>query len=195
MSYYFSIINTRDAPLFELEFGTSKAGGDGAARFSAEARAMNPFIVHSSLDIVDEMRWGKDAMYLKRIDQFSSSHISTFLTPTSIRFMLLHLPHPPNVAPAFTPSPGSYPPFTPYTSNPPTSSASSSSSFKSSTSGAGSIANNSASPQTEEAIRLFFWDVFEVWIKATMNPFQSMEKVLGSPVFRQRVLGAGRKYL
>ena len=64
MSYYFSIINTRDAPLFELEFGTSKAGGDGAARFSADARAMNPFIVHSSLDIVDEVRWGKDAMYV-----------------------------------------------------------------------------------------------------------------------------------
>lgn len=64
MSYYFTIINTRDAPLFELEFGTSKAGGDGAARFSPEARAMNPFIVHSSLDIVDELRWGKDAMYL-----------------------------------------------------------------------------------------------------------------------------------
>lgn len=63
MSYYFSIINTRDAPLFELEFGTSKAGGDGAARFSAEARAMNPFIVHSSLDIVDEARWNNGAMY------------------------------------------------------------------------------------------------------------------------------------
>ncbi|KAG7006221.1 hypothetical protein G7Y79_00015g038110 [Physcia stellaris] len=200
MSYYFSIINTRDAPLFELEFGTSKAGGDGVARFSSEARAMNPFIVHSSLDIVDEARWSNNAMYLKRTDQFSTSHISTFLTPTSIRFMLLHLPHPPNVAPAFSPSPGSYPPFTPYTSNPlnslsSSSTYSSSSTVKGSTSGAGSIANNPTSPQTEEAIRLFFWEVFEGWIKATMNPFQGMEAALGSPVFRARVQAAGRKYL
>ena len=79
MSYYFSIINTRDAPLFELEFGTSKAGGDGAARFSPDARAMNPFIVHSSLDIVDEVRWGNNAMY------FSPS-----LAPTSIPPPPLH---------------------------------------------------------------------------------------------------------
>ena len=67
MSYYFSIINTRDAPVFELEFGTSKAGGDGAARFSSEAKAMNPFIVHSSLDIVDEVRWGNSAMYFSLV--------------------------------------------------------------------------------------------------------------------------------
>ena len=138
--------------------------------------------------------------YLKRTDQFSTSHISTFLTPTSIRFMLLHLPHPPNVAPAFSPSPGSYPPFTPYTSNPlnslsSSSTYSSSSTVKGGTSGAGSIANNPTSPQTEEAIRLFFWEVFEVWIKANMNPFQGMEAALGSPVFRARVQAAGRKYL
>lgn len=74
MSYYFAIINTRDAPLFELEFGTSKAGGDGVARFSAEARAMNPFIVHSSLDIVDEARWANGAMYVP--PPYSPTHAS-----------------------------------------------------------------------------------------------------------------------
>ena len=63
MSYFFCIVGTRDNPLFELEFGTSKQGGDGVARFSAEARQMNPFIVHSSLDIVDEMQWLNNHMY------------------------------------------------------------------------------------------------------------------------------------
>ena len=57
MSYYFCIIGTKDNPLFELEFGTSKQGGDGIARFSAEARRLNPFIVHASLDIVEEVQW------------------------------------------------------------------------------------------------------------------------------------------
>ena len=62
MSYYFCIVNINDKPLFELEFGTSKQGGDGIARFTIEARQMNPFIVHSSLDIVDEMQWLNNQM-------------------------------------------------------------------------------------------------------------------------------------
>ena len=124
--------------------------------------------------------------YLKRIDQFSNSHISCFLTPTSTKFLLLHLPHPPNTAPTFSPSPGAFPPFMPYTSTPPASA---------SKGGSTLIANNPTSPQTEEAMRLFFTEVFEVWVKAIMNPFQGIEMVLGSPVFRGRVLAAGRKYL
>lgn len=62
MSYYFCIVGTKDNPLFEHEFGTSKQGGDGVARFPAEARHMNQFIVHSSLDIVDEVQWLNNQM-------------------------------------------------------------------------------------------------------------------------------------
>lgn len=71
MSYYFCIVGTKDNPLFELEFGTSKQGGDGVARFSAEARRMNPFIVHSSLDIVDEAQWLNNQMYTLPFFSFS----------------------------------------------------------------------------------------------------------------------------
>jgi hypothetical protein len=62
MSYYFCIIGTRDNPLFEVEFGTSKQGGDGVARFPAEAKQLNPFIVHASLDIVEEVQWFNNQM-------------------------------------------------------------------------------------------------------------------------------------
>lgn len=57
MSYYFSIIGTKDNPLFELDFGTSKIGGDGVARFREEAKHMNQFIVHSALDVVEDAQW------------------------------------------------------------------------------------------------------------------------------------------
>ena len=57
MSYYFTIIGTRDNPLFEIEFGTSKGGSDGSARFKEEARHMNQFIVHAALDMVEEIQW------------------------------------------------------------------------------------------------------------------------------------------
>lgn len=62
MSYYFSILTPRDRPVFSLELGTSKGGGDGVPRFSPEARAMNPFIVHAALDMVDEVFWSKNNM-------------------------------------------------------------------------------------------------------------------------------------
>lgn len=208
MSYYFCIVGTRDQPLFELEFGTSKQGGDGIARFSQEARHMNPFIVHASLDFVDELQWTNNQMYalfqcfpepvliynryLKRVDQFAHSHISAFLTPTSTRFMLLHLPHPPNTAPQSNSTPNSFPPFMAYTSTP---SSNTTAGSRSSSSSSTSIPNNPTSPQTEEAIRQFFGEVLEVWTKAIMSPFASVEDKLGSPVFRQRVAAAGKKYL
>ncbi|KAI4160754.1 MAG: hypothetical protein LQ342_005467 [Letrouitia transgressa] len=203
MSYYFCIVNTKDQPVFELEFGTSKQGGDGVARFTQEARNLNPFIVHSSLDIVDELQWQSNQMYLKRIDSFAASHISAFLTPTSTRFLLLQLPHPPNTAPLPPASnPNAFPPFGPYSSTFPGTvpsvgggSSRSSSSSTSSATGNTSIANNPTSPATEEAIRLFFNEVFEVWLKAVMSPFGGTERVVGSPVFRARVVAAGKKYL
>lgn len=62
MSYYFVIVGTQDNPLFEHEFGTSKQGGDGAAHFADQARSMNQFIVHSSLDILEEVQWSSGQM-------------------------------------------------------------------------------------------------------------------------------------
>ncbi|KAI4251207.1 MAG: hypothetical protein LQ352_004996 [Teloschistes flavicans] len=206
MSYYFCIVNTRDQPTFELEFGTSKQGGDGVPRFTQEARNLNPFIMHASLDYVDELQWHTNQMYLKRIDHFASSHISAFLTPTSTRFLLLHLPHPPNTDPVPPPQTStSYSPYGPYTNSFPgttaisslsSSTTSSSRSSLASVSGGGSgIANNPTSPQTEEAIRLFFTEVFECWLKAVMSPFGGPQEKIGSLAFRTRVLAAGKKYL
>lgn len=59
MSYYFTILSPSDVPLFNLAFGTSKSGGDGIARFRFPdtAQYMNQFIIHSSLDIVEEAQW------------------------------------------------------------------------------------------------------------------------------------------
>jgi len=98
MSYYFAIIGTQDNPLFEYEFGTAKQGGDGVARFPEQARHMNQFIVHSSLDIVEEVQWAGGQMYsflsygpflkltifftryLKCIDRFYNNYVSCFIT-------------------------------------------------------------------------------------------------------------------
>lgn len=173
MSYYFAIVSPTDSPIFELTFGTSKAGGDGVARFrnGETSRYMNQFIVHASIDIVEEVQWLNPNMYLKHIDTYppTNAHISCFVTGTNVRFLLLHQPP---IAPVGAAG-----------------------SRASSTAMSTSIPHNPTSPQTEEAIRQFMTEVFEIWTKTLMNPFYRVGSEIKSPVFRQRVSAAGRKWL
>jgi hypothetical protein len=207
MSYYFAIVGTKDNPLFELEFGTSKHGGDGIARFRDEARHMNQFIVHSSIDIVEEVQWTNGCMYdnslniatdlgalfiaswlsyqltivhryHKCIDRFYNNYISLFLTGSNAKFILLHCPDPSIIHP---PTPGI--------------DSSTAISNRASRNLPSILAPNPTSPATEEAIRQFFAEAYESWVKAIMNPFYTLDMPVKSPVFRQRVVAAGRKYL
>ncbi|EDO65406.1 hypothetical protein GE21DRAFT_4511 [Neurospora crassa] len=210
MSYYFAIIGTQDNPLFEYEFGTSKQGGDGMARFTEQARQLNQFIIHSSLDIVEEVQWTNGQMYLKLVDRFFTSYISCFLTASNIKFLLLHqppssssssaLPHPSSSASTSTPSlvssSQSSTSVIPSLSTLTGGSNSSTSTLTGGTSRTStSIAANPTSPQTEEAIRNFFAEVYENYVKAIMSPFYRTNMEIRSPVFRARVAAAGRKYL
>ncbi|EGR46524.1 cis-Golgi transport protein particle complex 20 kDa subunit [Trichoderma reesei QM6a] len=163
MSYYFAIVGTQDNPLFEYEFGTSKQGGDGQSRFTEQVRHLNQFILHSSLDIAEEVQWSHGQMYLKCIDKFFNNYISCFVTGGNVKFLLLHQP------------------------TTPTSTASSRSST--------AIGANPTSPATEEAIKMFFMEVYDNWVKAIMNPFYKANMEVRSPIFRARVAAAGRKYL
>jgi hypothetical protein len=163
MSYYFAIIGTQDNPLFEYEFGTAKQGGDGVARFSDQARHMNQFIVHSSLDIVEEVQWAGGQMYFKCIDRFYNNYVSCFMTGGNVKFLLLHAPSQPAAS--------------------------------TTTRASTSIAANPISPQAEEAIKAFFTEVYENWVKTIMSPFYQANMEVKSPVFRARVAAAGKKYL
>ena len=57
------------------------------------------------------------------------------------------------------------------------------------------IGANPTSPATEEAIKMFFTEVYDNWVKAIMSPFYRANMEVTSPVFRARVAAAGRKYL
>jgi hypothetical protein len=51
------------------------------------------------------------------------------------------------------------------------------------------------SPQTEEAIRQFFVEVYESWVKTIMSPFYQVNMEVRSPMFRGKVAAAAKKYL
>ncbi|KAF2159368.1 hypothetical protein M409DRAFT_30118 [Zasmidium cellare ATCC 36951] len=176
MSYYFTIIGTRDNPLFELDFGTSKVGGDGIARFREEAKHMNQFIVHAALDLVEETQWSTKDLYLKKIDSFQNNHIHTFLTGGNVKFMLLMNPDPSSTS--YSAYQTSSPPSRPSTARQNT-----------------LLASNPGSQQTEEAVRQFMFEVYEAWMKCIMNPFYQVNQPVTSPVFRSRVGMAAKKYL
>ena len=57
------------------------------------------------------------------------------------------------------------------------------------------IGANPTSPATEEAIKMFFTEVYDNWVKAVMSPFYKANTAVTSPVFQARVAAAGRKYL
>lgn len=90
MSYYLAIIGTSNSPIYELEFGTHRQGGDGSSKFSQEMKESNPFVLYSALDIVDDVQWHTPGLYLKVVDNFYSHLISAFVTKGNIRMMLLH---------------------------------------------------------------------------------------------------------
>ncbi|PYH85419.1 Sedlin [Aspergillus uvarum CBS 121591] len=190
MSYYFTILSPTDVPLFNIAFGTSKSGGDGIARFRFPdtAQYMNQFIIHSSLDMVEEAQWMNGNMYLKHIDTYppASAYISAFLTPSGARFLLLH--QPPNAA---GPNANAGSGITGSSILGGSFSAGSSSARAS----ASSIAANPTSPQTEEAVRQFMTEVYENYVKTVMNPFYRQGMEIRSAVFRSRVTAAGRKWL
>jgi hypothetical protein len=165
MSYYFAIIGTQDNPLFEYEFGTSKQGGDGQSRFTEQAHHLNQFVLHSSLDIVEEVQWMNGQLYMKVIDKFFTNYISCFMTGGNVKFLLLHQP------------------------------SATASGAAGATRNSTSVGANPTSPQTEEAIKNFFNEVYENYVKAIMSPFYKVNMEVRSPVFRQRVAAAGRKYL
>jgi hypothetical protein len=140
--------------------------------------------------------------YLKKVDSFQNNHIHTFLTGGNVKFMLLM-----NADPLATP-------YSNFASPPPSRSTSARQSTL--------IANNPSSSQTEDAVRGFVTEVsllyrhdymawrvysgrnanvyvnmqvYEAWVKCTMNPFYDVNQEITSPIFRSRVAAAAKRFL
>lgn len=74
-------IGSRDNPLYELEL---------PAPNNSSQKHLNQFIAHSSLDILEDIQSNATANYLKIIDKFNAFNISAYITPSGVRFLLLH---------------------------------------------------------------------------------------------------------
>ena len=141
MSYYFVVVGLQDTPLYELEFGTSRQGGDGSSHFDKWVSDIAPYVSHASLDLVDEMQWTTTGLYFKALDDFYGYTISAFMTGGCTRFVIMH------------------------------------------------------DTRNEEAIRQFFWDVYDMYVKMLMSPFRRLGDPIETPAFDSRVRALAKKYL
>jgi hypothetical protein len=82
---HFVIVGTLDNPLFEAEFGTFQKDPIGQ-----DNKHINQFVIHAALDIVDELIWTTNSLYLKVVDRFNELNVSAYVLPSGARFMLLH---------------------------------------------------------------------------------------------------------
>ncbi|KAJ1977621.1 TRAPP subunit [Dimargaris xerosporica] len=88
-AYYFAIVGTNDAPLYEAEFGLA-VKDNSLGNKKEETKYLNQFIAHSALDIIDEAVWTTTELYFKNIDRYNEMSVSCFVTPSNARLILLH---------------------------------------------------------------------------------------------------------
>ncbi|CAJ1400756.1 unnamed protein product [Effrenium voratum] len=126
------IVGKDDIPIYEADLSTEGIREDSPH--------LDQFVIHSALDMVDDMAWTTSSMFLRNVDKFNDFHVSAYCTAGRVRMMLLH------------------------------------------------------KHRNEEAIRAFFADLHELFIKAMMSPFQTPGARIHSPVFDQKVRAAGQRH-
>ena len=102
---------------------------------------MSQFILHASLDLVDEMQWKTNTTFLKAVDKYNDLYISAYVTPGSVRFLLLH------------------------------------------------------EAKNEDAVKSFFADVHELYIRVLQNPFYEPNTRIESSAFDARVKLSAQSHL
>eukprot|EP00033_Pygsuia_biforma_P003180 GCRY01003489.1.p1 GENE.GCRY01003489.1~~GCRY01003489.1.p1 ORF type:complete len:150 (-),score=5.93 GCRY01003489.1:476-925(-) len=93
--YIFVIVAKDDTPVFQAEYNYSSKGNPSPIYKTQDDKRENnshlsEFILHSSLDIVDELQWFNSSMNLKVVERFQESYISAFVTASQTRLLLLH---------------------------------------------------------------------------------------------------------
>ncbi|KAI9308498.1 trafficking protein particle complex subunit 2-like protein [Cunninghamella echinulata] len=89
-AYYFAIVGATDNPIYETEIIPSSRSSSFNDSNRDDHKHLNQFIVHAALDVVEEVQWNTQAMYLKSIDRFNEHYVSCFVTAGNIKLMLLH---------------------------------------------------------------------------------------------------------
>lgn len=120
----FVIVGGRDQPIYEVDFTGPK---------EQQTQYLHQFVLHASLDAVDEAMWSSKELHLKTVDRFNNLFVTAYVTPGNARFLLLH------------------------------------------------------EGKNDDAIRTFFTEVHELYLRVMLNPFHAPTTRITSKTFDQKV--------
>lgn len=120
----FVIVGQQDHPIYEVDLTGPK---------EQQAQYLHQFVLHASLDAVDEAMWATKELHLKTVDRFNNLFVSAFVTPGGARLLLLH------------------------------------------------------DGRSDDAVRAFFNEVYELYLRIMLNPFHTPSTKIVSKVFDQKV--------
>ncbi|SOV81265.1 trafficking protein particle complex subunit 2, putative [Plasmodium sp. gorilla clade G3] len=80
--FVLTIIGKGDIPLYEADLSIN------SKRDISEH--LTQFIIHQSLDSLDEIVWKSSSLFLKNIDSFNNYSVSAYCTPGHMKFLLLY---------------------------------------------------------------------------------------------------------
>eukprot|EP00775_Hariotina_reticulata_P002493 gene2493-2796_t len=120
----FVIVGRQDQPIYEVDLTGPK---------EQQTQYLHQFVLHASLDAVDEAMWTSKELHLKTVDRFNNLFVTAYVTPGNARFLLLH------------------------------------------------------DGKNDDAIRTFFTEVHELYLRIMLNPFHSPTTRITSKPFDQKV--------
>ncbi|SCU85002.1 LAFA_0D13300g1_1 [Lachancea sp. 'fantastica'] len=168
MPCYFAIISIKDNPIYEAEFTNPQFN-----QFPPELKELNPFILHASLDILEDLQWqthpqsgansgtnsgflrsrhssSNSNCYLGKIDHFYGLAITGYLSYGNMKFVMVH---------------------------------------------SGNVNNGAPVLIDDVSVKSFYQEVHELYVKTLMNPFYTLNDPITSPVFDRKVRALAKKYL
>ena len=93
----FVIVGRDDVPLFDADltvFGhVPESEGEDAARKKSVGRPhyLYHFVLHASLDAIDDLEWTQKHAYLGVVDRFNNLQVSGYIIPGNrLRLLILH---------------------------------------------------------------------------------------------------------
>eukprot|EP01041_Mallomonas_annulata_P007638 gene7638-15631_t len=75
----FMIVGRSD-PVYEIDLGSNKD----------DLAYLHQFILHSSLDLIENAMWINSATFLRVVDRFNNLMVSAYVTPGGAYLLLLH---------------------------------------------------------------------------------------------------------
>ncbi|XP_024520548.1 trafficking protein particle complex subunit 2-like [Selaginella moellendorffii] len=78
----FVIVGRNNSPIYETELGNAPKRD--------EAMHQHQFVLHAALDVVEDVAWTVNSMFMKGVDKFNELLVSVYMTAGRTRLMLLH---------------------------------------------------------------------------------------------------------